>query len=200
MRRARGGWRWGNGERGWRDATACARLLAPLTWPRLDTFGPGTLVDLKWWTGLTVGQVKRALTAIGPTEVDLGGTTGLVSPGDDDAAVVDAGDPVEPWVALLPSLYSTVMGWKERHWYLGDHGPALFDTNGNAGPTVWWDGRVVGGWAQRQDGEIVVRLLEDVGADARAAAEAEAEAVAAWLGPVRFTPRFPTPLERQLAT
>ena len=117
---------------------------------------------------------------------------------DDEADAVGAGEPVEPWVALLASLDSTVMGWKERDWYLGDHGPLLFDTNGNAGPTVWWDGRVVGGWAQRQDGEVVVRLLEDVGADASAAVEAEVEAVAAWLGSVRFTPRFPTPLERQL--
>ncbi len=49
----------------------------------------------------------------------------------------------------------------------------LFDVNGNAGPTVWWDGRVVGGWSQRRDGEIVYRLLEDVGADAVAAVEAE---------------------------
>ena len=53
------------------------------------------------------------------------------------------------WVALLPALDPTVMGWKERSWYLGDHQERLFDRNGNAGPTVWADGRVVGGWAQR---------------------------------------------------
>ena len=37
----------------------------------------------------------------------------------------------------------------------GRTAPVLFDRNGNAGPTVWWDGRVVGGWSQRGDGEIV---------------------------------------------
>ena len=67
-----------------------------------------------------------------------------------------------------PSLDPTVMGWKEREWYLGDHAPALFDRAGNAGPTVWWDGRIVGGWVQRRDGEVVYRLLEDVGGDALA--------------------------------
>jgi hypothetical protein len=33
----------------------------------------------------------------------------------------------------------------------------------NADPTVWWDGRVVGGGGQGRDGEIVFRLLEDIG-------------------------------------
>jgi hypothetical protein len=163
----------------------------------VEAYGPGTLADLKWWTGLTIGQVKRALSAVGPTEVDLDGTIGFMLAGD-AAGGVDVEDPVEPWAALLPSLDSTVMGWKDRHWYLGDRGPALFDTTGNAGPTVWWDGRVVGGWAQRRDGEIAVRLLEDIGEDAGAAVDAEAEEMAAWLGPVRFTPRFPTPVDKEL--
>ena len=76
----------------------------------------------------------------------------------------------------------------------------LFDRSGNPGPTVWADGRVVGGWAQRPDGEVVVRLLEDVGADVAAGAAAEAERVSAWLGDRRVTPRFRTPLERELVS
>jgi hypothetical protein len=59
-------------------------------------------------------------------------------------------------------------------------------------------GRIVGGWAQRKDGEVAFRLLEDVGVDAVAAVEAEAERLRAWLGEVRVTPRFRTPLEREL--
>jgi len=159
----------------------------------LAAFGPGTAADLKWWTGLTAGQVKRALAEVGPVEVDLDGTTGLVLPGDREPVRV-----AEPWVALLPALDPTVMGWTGRGWFLGDHGPALFDRSGNPGPTVWREGRIVGGWAQRKDGEVVFRLLEDVGADAVAAVEAEAERLRAWLGEVRVTPRFRTPLEREL--
>jgi len=90
------------------------------------------------------------------------------------------------------------MGWSDRGWFLGDHGPALFDRTGNIGPTVWWDGRIVGGWAQRGDGEVVHRLLEDVGGEASTAVEAAASRLARWLGPVRVTPRFGTPLEREL--
>jgi hypothetical protein len=159
----------------------------------LAAFGPGTAADLKWWTGLTAGEVQRALAAIGAVEVELDGATGLVLP--DDLEPVPAPG---PWAALLPALDPTAMGWSGRAWYLGDHGPALFDRSGNVGPTVWWQGRIVGGWAQRADGEIALRLLSDVGADAVAAIQAQAERLRGWFGPVRVTPRFRTPLEREL--
>jgi winged helix DNA-binding protein len=175
----------------WSTQAAQAELVR--RW--LAAFGPGTAADLKWWTGLTLGQVRRALTEIGAVEVDLDGTPGLVLPDD-----LDPVSPPAPWAALLPSLDPTTMGWAGRDFYLGPHRPALFDRNGNAGPTVWWDGRVVGGWAQRRTGEVVLRLLEDVGADATTAIEAAAARLADWLGPVRVTPRFRTPLERELTS
>jgi hypothetical protein len=159
----------------------------------LAAFGPATLADVKWWTGLPMGQVRRAAAAAGTVEVDLDGIPGLALATDLDP--VPAPD---PWAALLPALDPTTMGWSARDFYLGPHRPALFDTNGNAGPTIWWDGRVVGGWAQRKTGEVVLRLLEDVGADATTAIETEAARLADWLGPVRVTPRFRTPLEREL--
>ena len=159
----------------------------------LAGFGPATVADVKWWTGLPMGQVRRAVAAAGAVEVDLDGTPGLVLPGDLDPVPAP-----EPWAALLPALDPTTMGWAGRDFYLGPHRQVLFDRNGNAGPAVWWDGRVVGGWAQRKTGEVVLRLLEDVGADATDAIEAEAARLAAWLGPVRITPRFRTPLEREL--
>ena len=79
------------------------------------------------------------------------------------------------------------------------HGPALFDRTGNIGPTVWCDGRIVGGWAQREDGAVVYRLLEDVGAEARSAIADAAERLRVWHHNVRVTPRFRTPLERELS-
>jgi hypothetical protein len=90
------------------------------------------------------------------------------------------------------------MGWSQRSWYLGDQGPRLFDRNGNASPTVWWNGRIVGGWAQRRDGEIAYRLLEDIGTDPATSVEREADRLGRWLGAVRVTPRFRGPLEREL--
>jgi hypothetical protein len=90
------------------------------------------------------------------------------------------------------------MGWAARDWYLGPHRSALFDRNGNAGPTIWADGRVVGGWGQTAGAEVVYRLFEDVGREAVITIEREAERVSAFLGGVRVTPRFRTPLEHEL--
>jgi hypothetical protein len=101
-------------------------------------------------------------------------------------------------VALLPALDATTMGWADRDWYLGPHRPQVFDSVGNAGPTVWVDGRIVGGWAQRPNGDIALRLLEDVGAEARAAIDEAAGRIQAWLGPERFRTVFSAPLEVDL--
>ncbi|MGH9013965.1 MAG: DNA glycosylase AlkZ-like family protein [Acidimicrobiia bacterium] len=65
-------------------------------------------------------------------------------------------------------------------------------------PTVWWDGRIVGGWTQRKDGELVWRALDDIGADGDGAVQREAERLEAWLGTAVVTPRFPTPLDQEL--
>jgi hypothetical protein len=159
----------------------------------LARFGPGTERDIRWWTGLTAREVRSALARIGAVEVDLGGEVGLVLPDDlEDTTVPD------PWVALLPSLDPTTMGWQARGWYLGPHKARLFDASGNAGPTIWVTGRIVGGWAARPDGEVLTRLLEDVGPEHEAAIEAEAGRLTAWLQATRVIPRFPTPMQREL--
>jgi DNA glycosylase AlkZ-like len=172
---------------------AAARAELARRW--LAGFGPAPLSDLQWWTGWTTGQVRQAVSSLDLTEVDLGGTLGVLLADDEDTTA-----PAEPWAALLPALDPTAMGWRERAWYVGEHTAALFDRSGNIGPTAWWDGRIVGGWAQRQDGEIAVRLLEDVGAEAAAAIATQAERLREWIGSgTKITPRFRTPLERELS-
>jgi len=161
----------------------------------LARFGPATEADLTWWTKWTKARTRRALAATGAVEVDLDGGPGLAL--SDDLEPTDA---VEPWGALLPALDPTTMGWKGRDWYLGDHGKALFDVNGNAGPTIWWDGRVVGGWAHLPSGEIAMTLLDDVGSEATATLEAYAGRLAEKIGDVRLTARARgySPVEKQL--
>jgi hypothetical protein len=169
---------------------ACAELLR--RW--LRAFGPATTTDVRWWTGWTARLAASTLAAIDAVEVRLDDGTGWVLPDDLEPAATPA-----TWVALLPSLDATVMGWKQRDWYLGPHAGELFDRNGNAGPTVWVDGRVVGGWSQADDGEIIMRLLEPVDGEAAAAIDEERSRLAGWLGDVRVRPRFRTPLERALS-
>jgi hypothetical protein len=141
-----------------------------------------------------MGQTRKALTAVNAVEVDLDGAIGYVLPGDEAPEAE-----VEPWVAFLPALDPTPMGWKERGWYLGEHKAKIFDNTGNVGPTIWADGRIVGGWGQPDSGEVRFKLLEDVGAETTAAIEAEAAKWTAWLAGVRVTPRFRSPLEKALS-
>jgi hypothetical protein len=175
-----------------RDAVTARAELAR-RW--LLTFGPAPVSDLQWWAGWTGAQTKAALAALPVCEADLDGQPGVMLAGDEPPDEPAAPAPV---AALLPALDPTPMGWQARDWYLGPHGPALFDRTGNIGPTVWWEGRIVGGWAQRATGEVACRLLEDIGSDAAAAVSAEAARLEEWLGPARVTPRFRTPLERSL--
>ncbi|MCD4524456.1 winged helix DNA-binding domain-containing protein [Nocardioides sp. cx-173] len=159
----------------------------------LATFGPGTVEDLQWWLGSTKGAVRSALAEVRAVEVTLdGGTTGWVLPED-----VDEVPATEPWAALLPVLDPTVMGWKSRDFYLAGHGPALFDRNGNAGTTAWWDGRVVGCWVQDPDGVVEVRLLEEVPAEGRALLEVEAQRLTEWLQGRRVSTVYPSPAMKE---
>lgn len=169
---------------------AAARAELVRRW--LGAFGPGTLADIRWWTGWTVAKTRGALEAVAAVPVTVDGVQSFVNPGDEGPV-----DDVAPWVAMLPSLDPTVMGWFDRSWYLGDHRPALFDRNGNAGPTIWADGRVVGGWALQPDGKVAHRLLEDVGAETQGAIDTEADRLERWLDGTAVTPRFRTPLERE---
>lgn len=164
----------------------------------LTACGPATEADLKWWTGWRVTDVRRALTTIGAEPVSLDEGPGYVAAGD----LAPLAGPAEPWAALLPGLDPTAMGWQQRDWYLAPElRPALFDGSGNVGPTVWWDGRVVGGWAQRPDGEIAWRILDGkgVGREGEAAIGVAAERLRGWVGATRLTPRFRTPVERELS-
>lgn len=170
-----------------------AEAQAGLIGKWLARFGPGTEADLRWWTGLTAREIRAALAAVGAAEVSLEEGVGYVLPGD-----LEPTPEPGPWVALLPSLDPTTMGWQTRDWYLGEHRAALFDRNGNAGATIWASGRVVGGWAARKGGEVVARLLEDIGREAEQAVQAEAARLSGGLGSVSISPRFPSPLHREL--
>lgn len=191
-------WRWSPMDKwlpGGMPDVPVEQARAELAGAWLRAFGPATAADLKWWTGWTMTQARQALAAIDAVVVDLDGVTGYVRP--DDLEPVAA---PKPWVALLPALDPTPMGWNQREWYLGPHGKALFDTTGNVSPTVWCDGRIVGGWAHRADGSVAYQLLEDVGKQAVRSIERAAARLSDWLGDARLSARGRrrSPLEQAL--
>jgi hypothetical protein len=166
----------------------------------LRAFGPATTTDLQWWTGWTVTMTRTALADCGAVEV------GVVRPGGAEvgAAWVARDDddtperPPKSWVALLPGLDPTTMGWKQRDWYLPAECAGTFDRMGNAGPTVWVDGQVVGAWTQAPDGAIRTRLFVEVPKRAERAIAERARRLRAVVGDSRFTVRFPSPAQTAL--
>lgn len=191
---------WTSGQHQWAVCGALpdlpvAEARAELTRRWLAAFGPATTEDVKWWTGWGAREVRAALADCGAVAVQLDSGEGHALP--DDLAPLPEPD---PWAALLPSLDPTPMGWQQRDWYLpAAHRTELVDRSGNIGPTVWWNGRVVGGWAQHPDGRLVWEALEPLPHTATAAIDAEAARLAGWLRTARVTPRFRTALERRLA-
>ncbi|MGQ0577195.1 MAG: winged helix DNA-binding domain-containing protein [Pseudonocardia sp.] len=204
--RARPTGSWVNGQYRWAAAQAwvdgglgepldAAAAAAGIAQRHLRSFGPVTRADLQWWTGWTAATTRAALIACGAVDVTLDEGPGFLLPDDLEPAVA----PAEPAVALLPGLDPSTMGWKQRGFHLDPaHVQLLFDRNGNGGPAVWVDGRIAGGWVQRRDGTLAVRLLTDVGAERRALVDEAAHTLETLLGDVRFSVRFPAPLQAEL--
>jgi hypothetical protein len=190
--------RWEPVDRWWPDglpqltAEEAQRQLAG-RW--LARFGPATAGDLQWWTGWNTTTVRLALSGLPVEEVDLHGETGIALTCHDDPGDRAADPPV---ATLLPALDPTPMGWKRREWLFGIPPHHVFDNRGNIGPTLWWDGEIIGSWAVTPAGEIRTVVLANRGAVARAAVQDAAARLHARLHGAVITPAIRAPLERSL--
>jgi hypothetical protein len=158
----------------------------------LQRFGPATSADLQWWMGWTMSKTKQALTDCGAVHTELEVGPGWLAVDDPPLG------PVEPWVAVLPGLDPTIMGWKQRDWYLPSTSAEVFDSAGNGGPSLWVDGRVIGAWAQTKDGTIHTHYFERVAAARRREIDQRIDELKSWIGNTRFTVRFPGDIHARL--
>jgi Winged helix DNA-binding domain len=158
----------------------------------LRRFGPATTKDLQWWMGWTLARTRQALADCGAVVAEVQGGPAWLAADDDPSP-----EP-QPWVAVLPGLDPTIMGWKERDWYLPSTSSEVFDTAGNAGPSLWVDGRVVGAWAQTRAGEIHIHYFERVAAARRHEIDQRIKELKSWIGDTRFTVRFPGDIHARL--
>jgi hypothetical protein len=164
----------------------------------LHAFGPGTTDDVQWWTGWNRRDTVRALEDVGAVEVDVESPDGW-QPGWLAADDVDRVNGRASWVALLPGLDPTTMGWKERSWFLDpSDATRAFDRYGNGGPSIWMDGRIVGSWVQRKDGSIALGWFAEIPPARRGHVESAAQTLEELLGDTRFTVRFPAPIQAEL--
>ena len=153
-------------------------------------------------TGLTKGETEEAFGGIA-SEVAQVTIDGL-----DDAHLMLAKDaeglrdftpPDDPYVFLLPSLDPYIMGYRDRCRFLAaEHRKKVFDRAGNAVPTVWVDGRVVGVWGQHKDGRIFHELFESMGDAERGLLADEVQRLEGFLEGEALPPGIRTPFTRAL--
>jgi hypothetical protein len=161
----------------------------------LTRFGPATADDLQWWTGWNQATARHALRGLPVEEADLHGGTGIALASDDPGDAATA----PPAATLLPALDPTPMGWKQRDWLFGIPQHHVFDNRGNIGPTLWWDGEIIGSWAVTSAGQVRTAVLADRGAAARSAVQDVAARLEARLQGTAITPAIRIPVERELA-
>lgn len=125
-------------------------------------YGPVSLRDVAWWSGLPLGRVRPAVEGLVEAQVVVrlpGATDDLLMSADDlsraDAAPAGAGS-----VVLLPVLDPYLMGYRDRDRFLDPSIRALvYDPGGNATSTVLVDGRVADVWDLTETPRPAVRVL-----------------------------------------
>ena len=155
--------------------------------------GPAQVQDCAWWSGLTMGDVRRGLAEAGSE---------LVEERIDGRAYRRPPNAPQPQVPLhtahlLPNYDEFVVAYRDRSAALDPargFDLAPFPMGSILAHTVLLDGQVWGGWKRRRAGrEVVVELgpLDVLDAAAEAALERAAEAFGRFLEmPVRLSPGF----------
>jgi hypothetical protein len=156
-----------------------------LVWHYLSCFGPASEEDVVWWTGLGKTEVRRALSELADRIVQVGidslGGRYLSPASDVETLMGIHHDGHSLW--FLPSLDPCIMGYQDRSRFLhpGKY-DKVFDPSGNALPTVWSDGQIVGIWMEDKKMEAVqVLLFEPVARPVREQMEEEAQRLSRFL-------------------
>jgi hypothetical protein len=155
--------------------------LAELTKRYFETRGPATPHDFSWWSGLTVGDARRGIQALG---------TELVHETRDDvtywsSASAARARAASPLAHLLPNYDEYFIGYRDRGAILERVRAAnVSNTPALTAHVLEIDGQVVGGWKRAVKRAVVSIDLSPVialGAAEREAVVAAAERHAAFL-------------------
>lgn len=134
------------------DLTAVAPEEARVRLARayLRAYGPASLDDFQWWSGLTKTQARAAFTALAPEVEQIAGADRgfpLLTLADETDELRTANlDDIG--VRLLPVWDSYLMGWRDRsHLIAAEEELAyIYDRGGNATSIVLVDGLALGIW------------------------------------------------------
>ena len=116
----------------------------------LAAYGPASMNDIVWWTGLGKIRVRSALRSLGEEVLEIRTTeinTPMLMLSSELERLKAITVSPSPTVSLLPSLDSYIMGYSERQRYIDDNlYDYIFDKSGNATNVVLVNGRAAGVW------------------------------------------------------
>ena len=147
-------------------------MLARLARRYLTGHGPADARDLAKWAGITLGDARRGMTALGD-EVEPSGD-GLVDLADRSAP------PRLPPPRLLGAFDPLLLGWVSREAVIGEHHHVV-TSNGMFHPVALVGGRAVASWGLA-DGVLTVSALEQVPPAALRALRTDARDVLRFFG------------------
>jgi hypothetical protein len=131
--------------------------LAELARRYFTSHAPATLQDFTWWSGLAAADARRAVAAAG---------AGVAHPAPSTAAPRTSASRTSarrtshrPTAFLLPPYDEYTVAYRDRSAAL-DPKHAAAARNGIFGPTVVFDGRIVGTWKRRLDRDGLVIALQ----------------------------------------
>ncbi len=138
------------------------------------SYGPVTLDDVAWWTGLSKGRCRAALTDLAPhlEPVAVDGWVGPLHRGKGDTVAGDAGSDVR----ALPLLDPYVQGYRDRARFLEPRrSDFVYDGGGNAAATLVHQGKIIGVWqvTVRRNETVRYHLFAGVPPSLRRAAETD---------------------------
>jgi len=154
----------------------------------LCVYGPATVQDLAYWRGVSVGNARHWLAALGDKviEVNVEGQTVLAVRADTDA-LNETPPPEEAWpVRLLYRFDPLLLGVKDKSWIVDPtYYNRVWRPAGHIEGTIIEYGRIVGTWRYDwQSGGLAVSVFpfEVLPGHVRAAVERHAAGLAAFFG------------------
>jgi hypothetical protein len=115
----------------------------------INSFGPVTLRDVKWWTGFNTTEVTQVLEELDIVYVEWNGMESFeYFTTESDLGMLRKHKPSRRKdVTLLPVLDVYTMGYKDRDRLVEDRWQkSLYDRLGNAYPSILHGGRIIGVW------------------------------------------------------
>ncbi len=177
----------------WRDIPV-KRAEKDLLRAYLRAFGPATVGDFTWWTGMTASDAKDVWSGCADemVPVDVEGWRAWVLRAD--RRELEEAGLHERVVRLLPNFDSFLLGHRSKdHLVDARHRGSVYRPQGWVAPTVLVDGRAVGVWRHERRGaalEVSVEPFSRLPDEVARLARAEAEDVGRFLGCPRVSAKI----------